>query len=127
MSNIEFYEIIDPTKGDMASYIYDSFSWQHCTKADRYRDARTFVTRNAFDLFFSLSLRSIVEEQFTTGYLDGVTESSSATAAEGGLGFSTGVIPTVWGGAMSYQQIRASQTKPSVPISVTHSKLFLWN
>lgn len=114
MSNIEFYEVTDPTKGDISSYIYDSFSWQHCTKAARL----PFNLHQPVCMLTTLS-RSVVEEQFTTGYLDGVTESSSATAASG-LGFA-GVTPTAWGGAMSYQQIRASQTKPSVSISVSYS------
>jgi len=76
LSNIEFYDAIDPLSGDGQTYIFDNFEWAHCEKSD-------FLGENPFS-----------------------TEATSSDAYddETQYVFSGGVNPTLWDGD-SYEDL----------------------
>ena len=85
-------------------YIYDNFAWDHCNKND--------VSG---------------ENEWSTGYTDGVTSESGATDAEPRVAtkpftFSGGVNPGTWGGD-TFKSLRPGNIKASDSIEQYRSEI----
>jgi hypothetical protein len=95
LSNIEFYDGIDPSTGVGMDYIYDNFKWDHCNKDD-----------------------TSGEDSFSTGYTDGVTSESESSdsepriASEKPFTFSGGINPSSWSGE-TFKSLRPGAIKTS--------------
>jgi hypothetical protein len=92
LSNVEFYEVMDPTSGDAATYIYDNFDWSHCGADDVFGDSSS-------------------SSSSTTA--DGDASTDAAMTFEGG------VNPTTWDGE-DYDQMKPNGVTANPSTLVEH-------